>query len=147
MMELTRKGEYAIRAMLYLSRQPAGRLSLVEEIAESAGIPRSFLSKILQHFTRVGLVASFRGMGGGFSLARDPSRITLLEVVEAIEGPVLPNRCLTGEGTCERDGACRVHEVWRKVRNETVAILAGVTIGELAGSSEEHAVDAAGERR
>lgn len=140
-MELTRKGEYAIRAILYLSRQPRGKLSLVGEIAESAGIPRTFLSKILQQFTRTGLVASFRGMGGGFTLARDPAGITLLEVVEAIEGPVLPNRCLVGEGTCERDRICRVHEVWGRVRDEIVAILAGVTIEELARGREGFAVD------
>jgi len=131
-MELTRKGEYAIRAVLYLARQSSGRLSQVGEIAESAGVPRTFLSKILQQFTRTGLVASFRGAGGGFTLARDPAEITLLEVVEAIEGPVLPNRCLVGEGSCERDGACRVHEVWGRVRDEMVSILSGVTIEELA---------------
>ncbi len=140
-MELTRKGEYAIRAILYLSRQPLGKLSLAGEIAESAGIPRSFLSKILQDFTRVGLVSSFRGMGGGFSLARNPHGITLLEVVEAIEGPVLPNRCLVGEGTCERDGSCRVHLVWKRVRDEITSILAGVTIEELALNGEDHVMD------
>ncbi len=140
-MELTRKGEYAIRAILYLARQPTGRLSLVGEIAGSAGVPRTFLSKILQQFTRTGLVSSFRGTGGGFTLARDPAGITLLEVVEAIEGPVLPNRCLVGEGTCERDGTCRVHEVWGRVRDEMVSILAGVTIEELARAREGSAGD------
>jgi Rrf2 family transcriptional regulator, iron-sulfur cluster assembly transcription factor len=132
MMELTRKGEYAIRGILYLARQPKGKVSLVGEIAESACIPKTFLAKILQDFTKVGIVSSFRGTGGGFILARPASAITLREVVEAVEGPVLPNRCLLGTGTCDRDSVCRVHPVWRKVQEKIVSILDGVTIEELA---------------
>jgi len=65
-------------------------------------------------------------------LARAADRITLREVVEAVEGPILPNRCLVGAGTCERDGTCRVHPVWERVRQEIVAILDGITLAELA---------------
>lgn len=136
MMELTRRGEYAIRGILYLARQPQGKLSLVGEIADAAGIPRTFLAKILQDFTRVGIVASFRGAGGGFSLARPPDRITLREVVEAVEGPILPNRCLIRAGSCDRDATCPVHPVWRRVRDGIVSILDGVTIAELAGGND-----------
>jgi len=132
MMELTRKGEYAVRSILYLARQPKGKLSLVGEIAEASCIPKTFLAKILQDFTKVGLVTSFRGTGGGFTLSRPPAGITLRQVVEAIEGPIMPNRCLLGTGTCERDTFCRVHPVWRKVREEISFILDGVTIEELA---------------
>lgn len=132
MMELTRKGEYAIRGILYLARQPKGKLSLTGEIADASGVPKTFLAKILQDFTKVGLVNSFRGTGGGFTLARPPDSITLREVVEAVEGPVLPNRCLIGAGSCERDISCLVHPVWKRVRDEIVRILDGVTIEELA---------------
>lgn len=132
MMELTRKGEYAIRGIIYLARQPQGKLSLVGDIADASGVPKTFLAKILQDFTKVGLVHSSRGTGGGFSLARTADRITLREVVEAVEGPILPNRCLIGAGNCERDASCLVHPVWKRVRDEIVTILDGVTIEELA---------------
>jgi Rrf2 family protein len=136
MMELTRKGEYAVRSILYLARQPRGTMSLVGEIAEASWVPKTFLAKILQDFTRVGLVVSSRGTGGGFALARTPDTITLRQVVEAIEGPILPNRCLIGVGACERDTVCRVHPVWKRVRDEIVTILEGVTIEELAREPE-----------
>ncbi len=131
MMELTRKGEYAIRGILYLAGQPPGKVVLISEIAESADVPKSFLSKIFQSFAKMGLVSSYRGTGGGFILARPASRITLREVVEAVEGPIVPNRCLMGKGTCVRDDTCSVHPVWRKVQNEVTAILDGITLEEL----------------
>jgi DNA-binding IscR family transcriptional regulator len=65
-------------------------------------------------------------------LGRPASRGTRREVVEAVEGPILPNRCLIGSGTCDRDGTCGVHPVWRQVQQQVVAILDGVTIEELA---------------
>lgn len=131
MMGLTRKGEYAIRGILYLARQPRGKVSLVEEIARASDVPKTFLAKILRDFVKVGLVASCRGTGGGFSLARPADCITLREVVESVEGPVVPNRCLLGAGTCDRDGTCRVHPVWKKVQDQIIFILDGVTIAEL----------------
>ncbi|MDD2338316.1 MAG: Rrf2 family transcriptional regulator [Geobacteraceae bacterium] len=132
MMELTRKGEYAIRGILYLARQPQGKVSLVGDIAAASDVPKSFLAKILQDFVKMGLVTSSRGTGGGFLLARSADRITLREVVEAVEGPIMPNRCLSGPGACDRDRFCRVHPVWERVRQETIAILDGITIEELA---------------
>jgi Rrf2 family protein len=131
MMELTRKGEYAIRGILYLASRPQGKVALISEIAESAEVPKSFLAKIFQSFAKVGLVSSFRGTGGGFVLARPASQITLREVVEAVEGPIVPNRCLIEKGTCLHDDTCSVHPVWRRVQNEVVAILDGITIEEL----------------
>lgn len=137
MMGLTRKGEYAIRGILYLALQPKGKVSLVEEIAQAMDVPKTFLAKILRDFVKKGLVISSRGTGGGFILSRPAESITLREVVESIEGPILPNRCLAGEGTCDRDGACRVHQVWKEVRDTIVTILDGVTIAELVRNQDE----------
>lgn len=131
-MELTRKGEYAIRGIVYLAQLPPGKVALISEIAEAAEVPQTFLAKILQSFAKIGIVNSYRGAGGGFMLGRPASRITLREVVEAVEGPILPNRCLINAGTCDRDGTCGVHPVWRQVQQQVVAILDGVTIEELA---------------
>lgn len=134
-MELTRKGEYAIRGIIYLARQPAGKMVLISEIAEATQVPQTFLAKILQSFAKLGIVNSYRGTGGGFTLGRPAARITLREVVEAVEGPIMPNRCLTGEGVCERDRSCRVHPVWRRVQGQVVEVLDNVTIEDLARES------------
>jgi Rrf2 family protein len=132
MMELTRKGEYAIRGMIYLAQQPPGKTALIGEIADAAQAPRTFLAKIFQNFAKLGIVSSYRGAGGGFTLARPASEITLREVVEAVEGPIIPNRCLMGTGTCDRSAECNVHGVWRMVQERIVDALDGVTIEELA---------------
>jgi Rrf2 family protein len=132
MMELTRKGEYAIRGIIYLAQQPLGKMSLISEIAEAVDAPQTFLAKIFQSFAKLGIVNSYRGTGGGFTLGRPSSRITLREVVEAVEGPIVPNRCLTGKGGCARDNECLVHPVWREVQSRIVQVLDGVTIEELA---------------
>ena len=131
-MELTRKGEYAIRGIIYLAQQPPGKMALISEIAEAAEVPQTFLAKIFQSFAKLGIVNSFRGTGGGFTLGRPASRITLREVVEAVEGPIMPNRCLMDNGSCDRGIECLVHPVWRKVQSQVVLILESVTIEELA---------------
>lgn len=132
MMELTRKGEYAIRGILYLAQQPPGKISLISEIAEAADVPQTFLAKIFQGFAKIGIVNSYRGTGGGFTIGRSPSTITLREVVEAVEGPIVPNRCLMGVGYCDRGDKCNVHPVWRKVQSQVVQILDSVTVEEMA---------------
>ena len=131
-MELTRKGEYAIRGIVFLAKQPAGKVILVSDVAEATGVSQTFLAKIFQSFAKLGLVNSFRGTGGGFLLGRPASKITLRQVVEAVEGPIIPNRCLTEEGICSRESQCMVHPVWKKIQGEVAAILDGVTLEDLA---------------
>ena len=94
MLQLTRDGEYAVRAILHLSSQPVGQVTLVNEIAEAQDVPKSYLSKIMQHLVKSGLVKSRRGARGGFILAKPADQITLREAIEAIEGPIHLNVCL-----------------------------------------------------
>ncbi|MFA7404724.1 MAG: Rrf2 family transcriptional regulator [Pelobacteraceae bacterium] len=132
MMELTRKGEYAIRGIVYLAGRPIDKVCLLSDIAAAVDVPPTFLAKIFQQFSKMGLVKSFRGTGGGFMLGRPPEKITLLEVVEAVEGPIIPNRCVGTPADCERSGTCNVHPVWMRVQEEVRGALAGVTLKELA---------------
>lgn len=132
MMELTRKGEYAIRGIVYLAAQPPDRVCLLSDIAAAVDVPATFLAKIFQQFSKIGLVRSYRGTGGGFLLGRAPDKITLLEVVEAVEGPIIPNRCVVGAGECVRDITCKVHPVWKRVQGQVREVLAGVTLKELS---------------
>lgn len=131
MMELTRKGEYAIRGIVYLAGKPLDKVCLLSDIAAAVDVPPTFLAKIFQQFSKIGLVKSFRGTGGGFMLGRPPEKITLLEVVEAVEGPIIPNRCVAGSSDCERSSFCNVHPVWKRVQDEVCSALAGVTLKEL----------------
>lgn len=133
MMELTRKGEYAIRGIVYLASRRTDQVCLLGDIATAVDVPQTFLAKIFQQFSKIGLVRSYRGTGGGFVLGRPPEKITLLEVVEAVEGPIIPNRCVTGEGECSRTDTCNVHPVWIKVQEQVRSVLANVTLKDLAG--------------
>jgi Rrf2 family protein len=131
MMELTRKGEYAIRGIVYLAGKPLDKVCLLSDIAAAVDVPPTFLAKIFQQFSKIGLVKSFRGTGGGFMLGRSPENITLLEVVEAVEGAIMPNRCVAKPTDCDRSSSCTVHPVWKRVQDEVCNVLKGITLKDL----------------
>ena len=131
MMELTRKGEYAIRGMVYLASKPDDKLVLISDIAASVDVPQTFLAKIFQQFSKIGIVNSYRGTGGGFSLGRSPKDITLLEIVEAVEGPIVLNRCVSKQQSCARTSFCKVHPVWQNIQSQVRDILAKTTLNDL----------------
>lgn len=136
-MQLTRAGEYAIRAIVYLAAQPEGKISLISDIAEVQEVPRSFLAKIIQTLTKVGLVRSHRGVKGGVTLAKRPQDITLLEVIEKVEGPIFLNVCLIRPGECHRDVTCPVHLVWREAQISLTGVLNRYTMDMLVAKSTE----------
>ncbi|MFZ3090059.1 MAG: Rrf2 family transcriptional regulator [Nitrospirota bacterium] len=131
MMQLTRAGEYGVRAVIYLAAQPEGKIIFVGEISESQDIPKSFASKILQILVKSSLVRSQRGVKGGFMLAKPASQITLRDVIEVVEGPIFLNQCLIKKGECPRDDFCPVHPVWREAQDKLMEILGGATIAGL----------------
>jgi Rrf2 family transcriptional regulator, iron-sulfur cluster assembly transcription factor len=133
MLQISRKGDYAIRGMVYLASQPADKVSLLVDIAVETEVPQTFLAKIFQQLNKSGLVKSYRGAGGGFRLGRPAGNISLLEIVETVEGPIVPNRCIMAEGICRRDNTCTVHPVWREVQGSMREILSNVTLKHLAG--------------
>ena len=132
MMELTRKGEYAIRGIVHLATRPDDQVCLLSDIAAAVDVPPTFLAKIFQQFSKIGLVKSYRGTGGGFVLGRAADKISLLEVVEAVEGPIVPNRCVVNKGDCPRDTTCNVHPIWVDVQSQVREILGKVSLEELA---------------
>ena len=133
MLHITRRGDYAIRGMVYLASQPPGTMSLLGTMAAGIDVPQALLAKIFQHLNRVGLVNSYRGTGGGFTLGRPAGQISLLEIVEAVEGPIILNRCLVAKGTCNRDETCTVHPVWNSIQEKMRQMLREVTLEQLAG--------------
>ena len=114
-MEITRETDYAIRCILYLSRKEES-IIMADEISREMSVPKSFLAKILQKLAKAGVVTSFRGVKGGFRLAKKPKQITLLDIIEAIEGPAAMNRCALDASLCNFSGTCTVHPVWVKLR-------------------------------
>jgi Rrf2 family protein len=114
---ITREADYAVRCVLFLS-QEAGRVVSANEIAESMTIPKSFLAKILQRLTRGGIVRSTQGIAGGFELAKEPVKVSILEVIEAIQGPTAVNICAVDERNCDLSNTCSVHPVWVELRED-----------------------------
>ncbi|MDI6710973.1 MAG: Rrf2 family transcriptional regulator [Bacillota bacterium] len=110
-MILNRATDYAFRAVLYLSLLPAGQVVEGKTISEDERIPMRFVLKILRTLSQAGIVRSHRGVKGGYSLARPPAEITMLDVIEAMEGPVRLNRCLISPEECNKrfTSKCPVH--------------------------------------
>lgn len=129
-MRLTMQGEYAIRAMLELARQYEKGLISAKELSVRQDIPPVFLTKILSTLVKSDLVISQRGSRGGIVLARDPSKITIQAIIEAIEGPLRLNVCLGESGTCDRKPECKVHQVWYRAQ-EAMSRELSVTLDEL----------------
>jgi len=130
-MNITSKSKYAVRALVELARRnPDTPVSLVL-IAEARGIPAQFLEQLFAALRRAGILQSFRGVHGGFSFNRPPDQITVLDVVEILDGPIEPALCTT-EDTCERRPICSVGDVWVQAKLSVEEVLSGVTIQDLA---------------
>lgn len=127
--------DYSLKALLVLSeRYPSTQPLRVEEIAVSQGVPENYLRRLLIELKRGGLVASQKGPSGGYLLARHPAKITMAEVVQAIEGDYAPVECLdeAANSICPREQACAMREVWREVRDSVLAVLQRTTLESLA---------------
>jgi len=131
-MQLTREGDYGIRSVLYLARQPYKKISFVTEISDEYKIPRSFLAKILQKLVKAKIVRSYRGVKGGFSLARQAKEISVLDVLEAIEGRLSLNVCLADKKKCDFSRHCPIHSVWANVQAKVTDVLRKSTFDDLA---------------
>lgn len=134
-MQITRETDYAMRCVLYLSGQP-DKIIMVDEIAREMATPKSFLAKILQRLVKAGVVRSFRGVKGGFQLNRAPGDISLLNVIEAIEGVVALNACALDSSICEFSNTCGVHTVWVTLRVEFNELLRKHNFAEIAKLSK-----------
>ena len=130
-MQLTRQADYAIRALLHLSAQEKGSVVQTKEIASHQEIPEKYLPTIMRTLARAGLVRTLRGNQGGVLLARQPDNINLREVIEAIEEPILLNRCLREQGECSRDDCCPVYPVWDRIQQSLVERLETTTFADL----------------
>jgi Rrf2 family protein len=130
-MQITRQADYAVRAVLHLARINNGERAATSTVAKEQRIPPSFLAKIISQLSIAGLLYTSRGARGGVTLARSPHDITLLEVIEAIDGPIQLNECVGENGTCTFDENCPIKEVWCSAQDELVTRLRNTNFGQL----------------
>jgi Rrf2 family protein len=134
-MQVTRAGEYAIIGLLYLAKQPTGRMIMIDEISETERIPKSFLAKIFQSLAKQGFVLSHRGAGGGFSLAKPAGEITLLQILNCVEGAFALQKCVTDDPECvvapERFNTCTLCSVFAEAQSRVNEVFARTSLHDL----------------
>lgn len=135
-MQITRQADYAVRAVHYLSHLEQDKRAATSQIAREQRIPPSFLAKIVSQLSVAGLLQTSRGARGGVSLARPPEQINLLEVVEAIDGPILLNECVADNGaSCVFGEDCPMQPVWCDAQRELVNRLQNTHFGQPSNGS------------
>ncbi len=135
-MRLTRESEYALLGLAALAAEPPGGALPLSAVAERHRLPREFLSKIFQKMVRHGLLVSGRGRGSGYALARSASRITVREVLEAVEGPRMLQQCLLWQEHCADENPCPLHYRLKELHPMIVSMLEAVTLAEYVADSD-----------
>lgn len=132
-MRLSRKGEYALRAMIVLALDYGEGPLRIQDVADRERIPKKFLEQILLDLKKAGLVHSKRGAGGGYFLVRRPGQITLAEVVRTIDGPLAPLSCVSRHAhvQCPEQKSCGLYSVMREVRDAVAHVMEGVTLADV----------------
>lgn len=134
-MRLTRAAEYAVRCILHMAGRPHFSLVSRKEISRDMGIPDQFLGKIAQQLARAGILEILQGARGGFRLLRAPGDISLLEVIEAVQGELFLNDCIMNPRSCRRVPTCAVHMVWDKARQDLRRTLGEADFRQLNAST------------
>ena len=131
-LQLTRGGEYALRAMTYLACRPEGRVCSLHDICQAQEIPESFLAKILQSLAHAGLANSQRGAHGGFALARPAAEISMRDIVEAVDGPIALNPCVLWPNECSRNEECQMHKAWMHAQQQLMDVRETIMLSTFA---------------
>ena len=133
--ELTKRADYAIRAVLALARARDGELMSVRRVAEEQQIPVRFLPQVMTDLVRAGLADGVEGRAGGYRIARPAASISLLDIIEAIEGDSRRRSCVLRGGPCAVNGVCDVHEAFMSAQEALLGRLADASVGALADGS------------
>ena len=135
---LTRAADYAIRAMLHIGSLPEGGVALKDDIAHAQCIPPSFTAKILRQLVKSGVLSSARGVNGGFGLARAATDISVLDIVEGVEGPIQLTDCAPDPENCALSHDCPVSGVWLEVQLRMTALLRETTLESLLSTPRKN---------
>jgi len=131
-LRISRKIDYAIRAMIHLASIPPGTVVPFREIGKKMDVPEDFLAKIMKTLVDHGIARSTRGPRGGYKLARPAESINVLEVIEAAEGPVAVNVCLDDDDACSRQSFCTMTSVWREGQERMLDVFRATSLASLA---------------
>ena len=130
-MQVTRAGEYGVLGLMCLARRGVGEVVMIDEVSREEQIPKSFLAKIFQNLVRARIVRSNRGAGGGFALVKQPADITVLEVIEVIEGRIAFQRCLQEVPDCDHIGGCALCGLFEQAQDQVKDVFSRTTIADL----------------
>ncbi len=144
MFKLSKKADYGLIAVKHLAMHRNGHACSANEIAEQYGISTTLMAKVLQKLAREGVVAAKHGSSGGYQLAKEPNQISALDVISAIDGPVLITSCVTSHGNCDATDRCSVREPLRRVNESILHVLGTVTISQMSEDPHEPALVALG---
>jgi Rrf2 family transcriptional regulator, iron-sulfur cluster assembly transcription factor len=133
-MIFTNATEYAIRGLAELSGRSTGGNMLLDQLVTGTDLPRDFMAKIFQKLVRGGILVSAKGRGGGFALARPAHQISLMQVVESMEGPQLLDRCVVGLDKCNDSMPCPQHDLYKPIRQRLKDYLNTTSVADLASS-------------
>ncbi|HXX99685.1 MAG TPA: SUF system Fe-S cluster assembly regulator [Candidatus Limnocylindrales bacterium] len=139
MFKLSKKADYGLIAMKHLANHRQKHSCSANEIAEEYGISATLMAKVLQKLAKQGLVAAKHGSTGGYQLARQADHISALEVLTAIDGPVLITSCVTSHGNCDATDRCSIKEPLQRVNESILGVLSTVTIAQLSEDKQEPA--------
>lgn len=131
MLKLTKKADYGLIALRHLALSRPSRSASAKEIADTYGIPLPLLSKVLQKLARAGLLTAVYGTNGGYKLARDPEKISALEAIRTIDGPIILTSCFSSSG-CGQSTKCSVREPLRRIHEGILGLLESITISEMS---------------
>lgn len=133
---------YAIRALSRLAVIRPDGYVLLDEVCEGSTLPRHFVAKIFQDLVRRGLLISAKGRGGGFALSREPSKITLFDIVAVMDGVEQLDQCVVGMAKCDDKQPCPQHDQWRQLREQLRDYLVDTSLEDMAKALEDKLVQA-----
>lgn len=137
MLKLSKKADYALIAVRHLAAHRREPSQSAADIADAYGISAPLLAKVLQRLAKHGLLTARHGSAGGYCLARNPKEISALDVINAVDGPVVITSCVTSHGNCDQSPTCTVREPLRRVNESIAQVLRSVTISQMAEDSPD----------
>ena len=141
-MKISTKGRYGLRILMDLAIHESEKPRLIRDIAKSQQISEKYISRLVISLRKAGMIRSVRGVNGGFHLAVKPENITLLDVIEVMEGPLSIVDCVSAPKTCAKSGNCAPREIWCKLNDDIRALMRGTTLADiLASYDRKHAND------
>ena len=137
-MQITRAADYALRGMTYLARQEPGKLSIIKEISNEEGVPEKFMRKLFHILHTKGFIDGTRGKYGGIMLDIDPEKITMFDIIEAVDGPLALNLCMEGPDLCDIIDLCPMYDIWSEAQASVNKVLKQYTLKDIVNENRIH---------